>query len=204
VEEKDKYEMMWEKCARYGKDWRDPGLAKSYKKWFLQHAAPGASVMDFGCGNGTSLEWLQRQGLQALGIDIAENSSSRPDVYYRDLRDRRNMRMIPKSDYGLCTDLMEHIPTEDIDIVLKHIAQKVVKRVLFGIARLPDRDGDEFGVTLHLTLKDMEWWDRCVLDHFKSIETLRYNEGGYIFWAIPHSSYKNSMAVKRSKNARSG
>ena len=182
--EKEKYELVWRKVARYGKDWTNPGLASSVKSWIVAGMTSGSSVMDFGCGNGTSLKWLASQGYRSKGVDIAHNATDHPSVIIADLRYQPELGV---SDYGLCTDLMEHIPTDDVDAVLDTIANSVKCAVLFVIARDEDRDGAEVGQVLHLTRKNAAWWNERILSHFSRVEVLRYNpsdESAYSLWAF--------------------
>jgi 2-polyprenyl-3-methyl-5-hydroxy-6-metoxy-1,4-benzoquinol methylase len=182
--EKEKYEKVWRECGRYGKDWTDRGLGRRYKEWFNERAFPAARVNDWGCGNGTSIKWLNSCGYFATGIEIAANAiiTNRNDIYVGDLRKESHLVGVPMSDFGLCTDLMEHLPTSDVDRALKNISKRTRHGVLFGIARLPDKDGAALGLTLHLTIADKEWWDSMILKHFKEVEELRYNDGAYICW----------------------
>jgi hypothetical protein len=55
LSEKDKYEKVWEECARYGKDWTDRGLGRPYKRPFEERVPKGSTVIDFGCGNGSCI-----------------------------------------------------------------------------------------------------------------------------------------------------
>lgn len=183
-DEKAKYERVWRECKRYGKNWMDRGLGKKYKAWFNEHATPASRVIDFGSGNGTSLRWLNSCGYHATGFDIAANAvtNHRQETHIGDLRIPADVSQLPQADFGLCTDLMEHIPTGDVDAVLFNIASKIKVGVLFGIARLPDKDGEALGLTLHLTIADQQWWDRALMKHFKQIEILVYNDGAYVLW----------------------
>jgi 2-polyprenyl-3-methyl-5-hydroxy-6-metoxy-1,4-benzoquinol methylase len=185
MEEKEKYEIVWRDCKRYGKDWTDRGLGRKYKTWFNKSATPAARVTDFGCGNGTSLKWLESCGYKATGFDIARNAikTNGKSVVFGDLREAVDVEQLPLSEFGLCTDLMEHIPTESVDAVIANIAGKVTRGVLFGIARLPDKDGEALGLVLHLTIADRQWWDTAMRKHFSRIEELVYNDGAYVFWA---------------------
>jgi hypothetical protein len=70
--------------------------------------------------------------------------------------------------------MMEHIPEPDVETVLAVIAGAVRHCVLFVIARDEDRDGAEVGQVLHMTRKDKQWWDDCLLRHFARVTTLRY------------------------------
>ena len=183
MDEKTKYETVWRDCVGYGKNWTDRGLGKPYKRPILARVPRGSSVTDFGCGNGTSLSWLRSEGFKAAGVEIAANAikQNADRIHVADLRDDYTG---PVSEYGICTDLMEHIPTVDVGMVLANISNHVQHAVLFGIARLPDKDGDALGLQLHLTIQDKEWWDERLLLFFSSVEVVRYDDGVYLVWGI--------------------
>lgn len=181
--EREKYELVWSKVGRYGKDWTNPGLGGSIKRWIRSAIPKHAKVMDFGCGNGTSLAWLESEGYKTAGVEIASNATTRPDVVIGDLRDALELGAV---DYGICTDLMEHIPTADVDKVLALIAKTVNTAVLFVIARDQDKDGAAVGQELHLTRQPKEWWDTRILAQFSRVDVLHYEpeeESAYCFWA---------------------
>ena len=187
MNEQEKYETMWDMCPRYGKEWTRIKHGGTVKNAFLKHAKKrSASVMDFGVGNGTSLEWLESHGYDAKGIDIATNSTTHPKATFGDLRDPD--LTLPISDYGFCIDVMEHIPTDDVDVVLGNIAKHVRTGVIFLIARDEDKDGPPLDLVLHLTREDRNWWDKKLLQHFSAIELIQYNvkrrpDAGYVCWA---------------------
>jgi 2-polyprenyl-3-methyl-5-hydroxy-6-metoxy-1,4-benzoquinol methylase len=181
--EREKYELVWRGVEHYGKDWMNHGLAGSIKRWIRKTIPMGATVMDFGCGNATSLEWLASVGFKPAGVEIARNATNHPRVIFGDMRENLNL---PVSDYGICTDFMEHIPTDDVDAVLDNIASAVRRGVLFVIARDEDKDGISIGQQLHLTRKPREWWDEVLLCHFSRIQSLLYEpakESAYCLWA---------------------
>jgi hypothetical protein len=68
------------------------------------------------------------------------------------------------SPCGFCTDVMEHIPTEDVDTVIKNIMD-CSARVFFQISTIDDIGGALIGATLHLTVKPHNWWE----DRFKAL-----------------------------------
>ena len=183
MNEREKYELVWSKVGRYGKDWTNPGLAGSIKRWIGAAIPRGSTVMDFGCGNGTSLAWLESVGYLPDGVEIAQNATTREGVIIGDLRDPLDL---PESDYGICTDLMEHIPTVDVDRVLSLIAKTVRHSVLFVIARDEDKDGATVGQVLHLTRQNKAWWDARLQNYFDRLDVLHYqpkDESAYCLWA---------------------
>jgi hypothetical protein len=181
--EREKYERVWCEVERYGKDWTNPNLAGRIKRWVRGGIPADATVMDFGCGNATSLEWLDSVGYFALGVEIARNATDHPGVIVGDMR---NGLDLPISDYGICIDFMEHIPIDDVDGVLARIASVVTCGVLFVIARDEDKDGVSIGQQLHLTRKPREWWDERLVQYFERVELLHYEpakESAYCLWA---------------------
>jgi hypothetical protein len=185
MNEKEKYEKVWRECERYGKNWVDAGLGRPYKRPFLETAKPASTVIDFGCGNGSSLGWVKYAGFLPKGVEIAGNAVTQNHnlITIGDLRDAGSMIHLGVAQYGLCTDLMEHIPTDDVETVLFNLAAHVTEAVFFGIARLPDKDGDALGLELHLTIQDKEWWDEKILEHFSRCDVVRYDDGCYLLWA---------------------
>ena len=185
MNEKEKYEKVWRECDRYGKNWVDAGLGRPYKTPFLKTAKYGATVIDFGCGNGSSLGWLKQTRFLPKGIDIAGNAITQHHnlITIGDLRHAGDMVTLGQAQYGICTDLMEHIPTDDVDRVLMNIAAHVTDGILFGIARLPDKDGDALGLELHLTIQDQDGWDEKMQQPLRRCAVVHYDYGCYILWA---------------------
>lgn len=166
MNEKEKYEMMYAKCARYGKDWQRAG--RVHKLLIEQHIPPLQGVWDFGAGNGTCVEWLRSTGRTAIGVDIVGNVADRaPGVQQGDLRDP-DIVLFPRAN-GVCIDVMEHIPTEDVPTVISNIAGAVTGKVYFHIALGPDKDGEELGVELHLTQKPTDWWVKELSVRFSEV-----------------------------------
>jgi 2-polyprenyl-3-methyl-5-hydroxy-6-metoxy-1,4-benzoquinol methylase len=181
MDEQQKYELVYNNVARYGKKWTTRAGA-TIKSWIQKEIPKQSTVMDFGCGNASSLEWLESVGYTSYGIDIATNANKHPNVVFADLRDKQ--LQLQKCDYGMCTDVMEHIPTEDVDIVLENISKSIRKSCIFIIARDEDKDGKVVGQVLHLTRKPKEWWDERILKYFSSVKVLRYtSRSAYCLWA---------------------
>jgi len=61
------------------------------------------------------------------------------------------------SRFGLCTDVMEHIPPDDIDTVLRNIVLSC-RHCYFQISCVPDVMGSLIGEQLHLTVQPYAWW----------------------------------------------
>jgi SAM-dependent methyltransferase len=53
-------------------DAQDPTIFEPYVGLFRAHVEPGASVLDVGCGVGTSTRLLRAEGFGAVGTDVSE------------------------------------------------------------------------------------------------------------------------------------
>jgi hypothetical protein len=88
-----------------------------------------------------------------------------------------NLWDLPKSvtgTYGVCCDVMEHIPPEKVDAVLSNIS-KAVTACYFRIEFEPDSMGALIGAPLHLSVHDEEWWAKKLHEHFRLVRV--YGDG---------------------------
>lgn len=159
--------------AKYKKAWD----IDDYRRWspgercvplFLETAKPkdGATFIDWGCGSGRAGLAAHKAGLDVTLIDFADNCLD-PEVREA-LGDKfvehdLTKRIHRKSDYGMCCDVMEHIPPEDVDKVLDNILSNS-QHVFFQISTVPDHFGKQVGEPLHLTVEDYQWWLRKFVD----------------------------------------
>mgnify|MGYP003351676076 CR=1 FL=1 len=76
-----------------------------------------------------------------------------------------------KGDIGYCTDVMEHIAPENVDIVIKNI-MNCVEAAFFQISLVHDNMGALIGQHLHLSVFPFPWWE----DKFKKYKILWKNQ----------------------------
>lgn len=180
TEEQKKYIKCWELD-----DYRNHSPGEGLVDLFME-LGPETSVIDWGCGTGrASKKLFENSDLDITMVDFAYNcldddvkalakSSDRLRFIEQDLTKPSNLQ----SEWGFCTDVMEHIPTDDVDEVLKNILYSS-KQVFFQIStaddifsRHPDLDVDS---DLHLTVKDYQWWlekftrHRCIIHRSKDL-----------------------------------
>lgn len=168
--EKAKYEKAWDLNA-----YRNYAPGEHVYHHFLQLAnpSPGDTVIDFGCGTGRGGVMLALVG--KMHVTLFDFASNCLDDWVKDalhtqshaLRfvegDLRNE--IPVSArYGFCTDVMEHLPTEDVDKVIANIL-KSAQHVFFQISTVDDAFGEVLGEHLHLTVKPHAWWVEKFKEH---------------------------------------
>ena len=178
VQEKNKYEKVW----TYGV-YREnaPGehlVNDAYDRLEMQ---PGQYLFDFGCGTGRAAQKFEEEGLEVIAIDHAANCLDRDKHGFTFLQ--YCLWDLPEDlcgEWGFCTDVMEHIPTEKVSKVLQNIKEICTKGVYFQIALRPDNMGPRIlGEPLHLTVKDAGWWTEELFKHWRYVE-LDTNDGNLI------------------------
>lgn len=105
------------------------------------------SVLDYGCGKA---ELWKQHGLRTLlGVKLF--------LYDPGVVEFQKKPGVP-ADLVICTDVMEHIPENCVDDVLKDIESFSKKAIFFSIST---RKASKFlpnGQNAHVTVKPKEWW----------------------------------------------
>ena len=178
LHERRKYEQMWTFA-----DYRDDHVTVQARLAFLtQGMRPGDSLIDFGAGAGYASRWFQDAGVRVLAIDIAPNSMA-PDIAAHVPLLIGNLWDMPidiTADWGFCCDVMEHIPTDRVDDVLRTVRKSTRGSTFFSIALRPDGCGRLIGDSLHLTVKPLEWWLARVTPHWSDVRVLRHEPGATV------------------------
>ena len=152
--EREKYERMW----AYP-NYRSVSPGELCVDTFLQVVKPSGKVIDFGCGTGRGAIKIKEYGCDVLLVDFTDNSRDFQAMVLPFLQHdlTKPFSNIYFSKYGYCTDVMEHIPTEDVFQVIENI-MSVSEVVFFNISTISDVMGELIGQDLHLTVKPHQWW----------------------------------------------
>lgn len=155
LDEAAKYEKMWSIA-----DYRDLSPGEKAAGRFIEVAGlkPGfGRIIDFGCGTGRGALRLHDLGHDVLMVDFASNcldeAARRLPFMQMDLRKPLDV----SARYGFCVDVMEHIPPNDVECVVRNILDSA-PATFFQISTVPDNMGSLIGETLHLTVRPHEWW----------------------------------------------
>jgi hypothetical protein len=152
ISEKNKYQLVWQFDS-----YRDYSPGEQAVDTFLEQVKPTGLIIDFGCGTGRASLALAKAGHAVLLIDFADNcrdgeASSLPFLEW-DLA----LPCPARADFGICCDVMEHIPPESVETVVRNIMEAAAK-VFFQISTVKDRFGALIGADLHLSVQPHEWW----------------------------------------------
>lgn len=144
---------------------RSPGLrhVAIALEWLAPE--PGATITDWGCGTGAVLDLLAGKGFAARGVDIAANAYQGAQPFVEACLWDLPADLGP-TDYGICADVMEHLPPEHVQAALDGIAARTGRSCYFQIALFDDHMGDAIGETLHLSVFPPDWWRRRILRSF--------------------------------------
>lgn len=167
IEEREqaKYSLVWA-MPQY----RQMSPAEEYFE--VLYAALGSpdagTLLDFGCGTGRVTKRLQGLGLAVTGVDFVREALETDIPFVEGV-----LWDLPplKADFGICCDVMEHIPPAKVDDVLAGIRRCVAGPVFFSISTEPDGFGTEIGEILHETVRPADWWRAKLEAHWPDVST---------------------------------
>lgn len=159
--EKEKYRQIWENI-----DYNSGNAVKfadivneiiKKDKW-----ESNVYVLEFGCGDGTTISRLQNMGYHVYGNDITKVGLKFIDtelVFESPVWDIR--KLITKFpdffEYTISTDVLEHIPPEMIDQSIENILAVTGYKTIHAICTR-ECVVKHFNQELHLTIKPLDWW----------------------------------------------
>jgi len=150
--EREKYERMWSIPG-----YRQVAPGEDCVERFLEIVKPKGAVIDFGCGTGRGGLKLKAAGLAVTLVDFTDNSRD-PKAMDLPFVQLDLTKPIPLFEtYGYCTDVLEHIPPDDVPVVISNI-MAACKTAFFQICTVPDSMGALIGQTLHLSVHEHGWW----------------------------------------------
>lgn len=126
------------------------------------------SILDYGAGKGRV--WTSgglRTYVRRKGVEVKLYEPGLPE--WSELLNKR-------FDLVVCTDVMEHVPEDEIDAVLNNINIRCSKYCLFTIDTRPASKvfpGTKDNV--HVTIKSEDWWRDKVKNSIAAKSTIRFN-----------------------------
>jgi len=173
IREREKYEKIWQHDV-----YRKTAPGESMVEDAIANLGGGKTVIDFGCGTGRASAKFIKLGYDVISVDHAENCVD-PGLELNFVQ-ACLWDLPPISAYmGYCTDVMEHIPTEKVNDVLRGISQRT-QVAYFNIATRDDSLGSLIGQKLHMTVMPAKYWKSLMEQYWDDIE-MRESEGECIF-----------------------
>jgi len=117
------------------------------------------SVLDYGCGKATS---HKKAGLSNVMLY---------DPYYEPYSKKPTEDML--FDMVICTDVMEHVPEDEVGRTLHDLINYTNKVLFLAISTKPAKKTFANGENVHLTVKPEEWWE-SMLSTAKDIKIVRH------------------------------
>ena len=110
------------------------------------------SILEIGCGNGNLCRFLSEMNFDVTGLDIADCLYDRSGYKFikYDITNSQKAFDDEEFDYCISFDVLEHLPEDVIDDVLKDMA-RISRNIILKVA-------SSGKPPLHLTVKTPGWW----------------------------------------------
>ncbi|MCH7782306.1 methyltransferase domain-containing protein [candidate division KSB1 bacterium] len=190
--ERQKYEQIWSHDSYREKS---PGLDNADKISLIPELRKRGcrSVLDAGCGSGKLMQRLMTEHADEFDVHGFDISGNCLDPYFDGMKNEVltvgclwNRDDLPgEYDAVICTDVMEHIPTDRVPAVLENLRRCTRKFAYFAIALFPDGFGPLLiGEPLHLTVERPGWWfAKLGIAGFRiEGQTVEQHENGQDMW----------------------
>jgi Protein of unknown function DUF115 len=158
--EKDKYRLMYA-----SESYREESPGERQVPLIMELLKPEGKIIDFGCGTGRAGVALAKHGLSPFLIDFADNCRDEEAVSLPFLEWDMTQPIPQTAKFGMCCDVMEHIPPDDVAVVIENIMASA-EQVFFMISTIQDMWGEMIGCELHLTVKPHAWW-KAMFDKYQ-------------------------------------
>lgn len=167
-------ELQKDLHARF--DYGHGGDSKECEKLVRALANPGATVLDYGCGQG-------HLGRLLTDYDVEEYD---PAIDGKDDEPA-------SADVVVCADVLEHIEPELIWNVLIHLRALVRQHVVLVIATRPSGKVMADGRTAHLIVENADWWSARLSQVF---DLVRFDDRS--------AEGRGLLAIGKPREAKSG
>lgn len=105
------------------------------------------SLLDYGSGKGFQYSKIRLDHYWRVAVTCY-------DKYVKELSTFPDL----KFDGVICVEVLEHVPEDEVDIVLKRIFESAKKFVFLTIATKEAKKKFSNGENVHILLKDENWW----------------------------------------------
>lgn len=115
-----------------------------------------SSLLDYGSGKG--LQYKKVKLDQYWGVDV-----DCYDPFYEPYN------IIPDKKYDgvICVEVLEHVPEEELSLVLTNIFSKAINFAFFTVCTRPAKKLFDDGTNVHVTIRDLDWWTDTIQQYNK-------------------------------------
>ena len=132
------------------------------------------TMLDYGCGKGFFYKNPSNQnGLKIKSLKNYWNIDI--DLYDPCFEENANLDENKYYDLVICIDVLEHIPTNDIDWILEKLLNKAKKYLFINVACHPAIALLPNGENAHVNIQEPKWWHEKFLnfqDKLKNIKVI--------------------------------
>ena len=149
---REKYEYLWQYDS-----YRDHSPGEHCIPYYLQRFQPASPIIDFGCGTGRASLAIEEASGHPILVDFADNCRDQEAHHLPFVQWDLSKPCPLRAPSGFCSDVMEHIPPEQVDEVIHNILGSAQK-VFFQISTVEDQFGALIAKPLHLSVHPHDWW----------------------------------------------
>lgn len=124
----------------------------------LTRGAEARTLLDYGCGKGRLYGAKPESFGGAPGTSLQQHWHLDSVRLYDPAYPPHQGLPDGVFDGVICTDVLEHVPEEDVDWVLREILSFATKFVYLNIACYPAKKILPNGENAHCTIREQEWW----------------------------------------------
>lgn len=131
----------------------------------MSKAIGAATAIDYGCGKGLQYGKV----LEIPGYDIPmslEGALGYRVTKYDPAVPAFDTPPEGPADFVWCTDVLEHIPEEDISFIVTELSRLAIKGVFVTVGTYPAKKHLPNGENAHVCIKPTEWW----VHRFKALQ----------------------------------
>lgn len=173
MNELEKYTALWDLPQGYGNNYDDERMIEIVKTLTREMGLHTfTSVIDIGGGDQRLAKFFPNHKYTCL--DIAPNATPcGENAYAHIVADVSDWFQIDEYEWGISIDVMEHLPTDRVDLALENISLSCSIGCVFLICTRPDRGGKKIGETLHMTVQPAAWWIGMMAKYFHDVKLIR-------------------------------
>ena len=132
------------------------GVGKEYPLLLELIPQGPCSILDYGCGKGGTMRWLQQHRKDAY----IEGFDPFIDEYNRD------EHLLRQWDYTFSGDVLEHIPQDELEGISYRLSKITRCSSIHFIDLDPARKHFPTGENAHLTIQEADWWLKLLSQHW--------------------------------------